>query len=314
MHKDLEHYLADIYPVLAANGISCSEQREIAYGVQLKLCKDVHKATLNVYFSQKNGISTVVGANANNPLKGLIEALLTGTSKPTQPPTGFHEWDAWIGSDECGKGDYFGPLVTCAFAYNISMAKHFNTLGVKDSKSLSDAQIVKIAKLLYKTHPNCISCIVLKPGKYNDLISSFKRQNKNLNDLLTWLHVTNSISLANRSVGVQGILVDQFSPSQKVRRELSARKFPIPCIERTGAEADPAVAAASIIARYQFIEAFSSMRSFYNISFPFGSSAKIKTIALDFIKRYGIERLGEVAKLHFKTTEQIRDLHNKPKP
>lgn len=305
MHKEIESYLAQLYPLLSANGISCSSQRDIAYGVQLKLNKISDTASLNVYYSQKNGISTVIGAKDANPLKNLLQALLSRNMLPQVYDPGFHEWDSWIGSDEVGKGDYFGPLITCAFHYNKSMEKHFTTLGVTDSKRLKDGQISKIAKLLYSSYPNSISCIVLKPGKYNALITSFRSQNKNLNDLLAWLHATNIMELGSKSSGAQGILVDRFSPTQKVMRLLTAKKYPIPCIERTGAEADPAVAAASIIARYQLIEAFASMRKFYNINFPNGATSVVKSVGMDYIKRYGTDRLGEVAKLHFKTTEQL---------
>jgi ribonuclease HIII len=308
MHKEIENYLAQLYPLLSANGVSCNGQREIAYGVQLKLSKISDTASLNVYYSQKNGISTVIGAKDTNSLKNLLQALLSRNILPEKYNPGFHEWDSWIGSDEVGKGDYFGPLVTCAFHYSKTMEKHFATLGVTDSKRLKDAQISKIAKLLYSSYPKCISCFVLKPAKYNALITSFRSQNKNLNDLLAWLHATNIMELGNKSSGVQGILVDRFSPTQKVMRMLAAKKYPTPCIERTGAEADPAVAAASIIARYQLIEAFASMRRFYGVNFPNGATSVVKPVGLDFIKRYGINRLNEVAKLHFKTTDQIKEM------
>jgi ribonuclease HIII len=220
---------------------------------------------------------------------------------------GFHSWTSWIGSDECGKGDYFGAPVVCAFAYDDSLSANFKALSIKDSKLLKDTEIVTIAKALHQNYAKRISCIVLKPAKYNELIAKFKKENKNLNDLLAWLHSTNIQNLLKTQPSVQGILVDQFSPSQKVRLALKKKEVPYPCIERTGAERDLAVAAASIIARYHFLETFASMRKFYKIDFPKGANAIVIKTAVEFAKQYGMERLGEVAKLHFKTSLQVKE-------
>jgi len=126
--------------------------------------------------------------------------------------------------------------------------------------------------------------------------------------LLAWLHSTAIIALQKNHPECEGVLVDQFSMSQKTRLSLQEKHFPLPCIERTGAEIDPAVAAASIIARYQFLEAFAAMRDFYQLNFPQGANSRVINYAQDFIKKYGEKRLSEVAKLHFKTTSQIENL------
>ena len=306
MHRELEHYLAHLYPLFIRAGIRLDEQKEILYGIQLRLSRDKDKTVLNIYHSAKKGISTVAGG-INSPLKNLIQALIDGNAEPDTPNPAFHNWTAWIGSDECGKGDYFGAPVVCAFAYHESLSASFKRLGIVDSKKLRDNEIAVKAKQLYKLYPSRIACIVIKTSKYNQLIADFKHQNRNLNDLLAWLHSTNISSLQKHNPECQGVLVDQFSPSQKVRRALQEKQFPIPCIERTGGEADPAVAAASIIARYQFVEAFSTMRQFYQIDFPLGATSAVIKSAVGFCEKYGYARLGEVAKLHFKTTEQVKE-------
>jgi ribonuclease HIII len=50
------------------------------------------------------------------------------------------------------------------------------------------------------------------------------------------------------------------------------------------------------------------MRKFYQLNFPQGANGNVIKYAQDFIKQYGEKRLGEVAKLHFKTTNQIENL------
>ncbi|MDD3234940.1 MAG: ribonuclease HIII [Candidatus Cloacimonetes bacterium] len=311
MHKEIEHYLASLYPSLNNAGITILEQREIAYGVQMRLVQDIQKATLNVYYSDKKGVSAVAMGAKDSALYGFISKLANPVQMPVNESTGFHSWTSWIGSDECGKGDYFGAPVVCAFSYDDSLAASFKTLGIKDSKLLKDPQIVTVAKALYQNYPKRIACIVLKPAKYNELIYSFKQKNRNLNDLLAWLHSTNIQNLLKTQPDVQGILVDQFSPSQKVRLALKSKEVTIPCIERTGAERDYAVAAASIIARYQFIESIASLSRFYKIEFPKGANAKVIKVAVEFAKLYGMSRLGEVAKLHFKTTLQVQERFTK---
>jgi len=306
MHKELEYYLSHLLPVFHKAGIECTEQSEILYGVQLRLAKDKFTSVLNIYYSAKKGISTVVGGTSS-PLKKLLYALIEGYDEPIEETFSFHNWTAWIGSDECGKGDYFGAPVVCAFAYDVSLESEFKRLGIMDSKKLTPEQINAKARHLYKHHAKRISCIVLKPPKYNELIAEFKKQNKNLNDLLAWLHSTAIFNLLKTYPSVQGVLVDQFSPSQKVRRTLFEKSCSTPCIERTGAEADTAVAAASIIARYQFVETFKAMRQFYQMEFPLGANKAVITSGKAFVQRYGIKRLGEVAKLHFKTTAQVTE-------
>jgi ribonuclease HIII len=306
MHKELEYYLSHLIPKLQQLGVSLGEQKEIAYGVQLRLLKDRFSNPLNIYYSAKKGITTVVGGSAS-PLKNLLLAVTETQTELDLDTTNYHNWNYWIGSDECGKGDYFGAPVVCAFAYDHSLDKHFQIMGVTDSKILKDSDILRIAKLLYKHYATRIYCLALKPHRYNELIADFSSQKRNLNDLLSWLHGRVITNLLKTNPQAEGILVDQFSPSQKVRRYLLDKKCTISCIERTKAESDPAVAAASIIARYQFIEAFSSMRRFYKLDFPLGATHKVIDAAVQFVKTYGFDRLGEVAKLHFKTTEHVKE-------
>ena len=304
MHKELEKYLSYLLPELQKTGIAIDEQVELPYGIQLKVSRNNYKSILNIYYSPKKGISTVT-TGTNNPLKKLLGDLCRFQEELQLEFPPMHTWNAWIGSDECGKGDYFGPLVVCAFAFKRGRENEFKNIGVKDSKKLNKEEINRIAKYLYKNYANCIHCIVIKPEKYNELIAKFKAQKKNLNDLLAWLHSTAIIALQKNHPESEGVLVDQFSMSHKTKYALQEKKYPLPCIERTGAEIDPAVASASIIARYQFLEAFNAMRKFYQLNFPQSAKSSVINYAQDFIKKYGEKRLGEVAKLHFKTTSQI---------
>ncbi len=312
MDKHIDEYLAGLLPELAGRGIRVSAMREIAYGVQLRLECEGDSATLNVYYSEKRGLSKVLGASSGSQLKPVLEELCRVEKTPQAE---FHSWDIWIGSDESGKGDYFGALVVAAFAMDRQYEGELRELGVMDSKRLKDPQIKTIAMQLYARFNSRIACIVIKPPKYNEIIADMKGNRQNLNDLLAWQHSTAILELLKQNPDAQGVLVDQFSTQKKVRKLLKNREIAIPVEERTGAEADVAVAAASIIARYQLIQNREAMNRFYGINFPFGAGNNVLKPAQAFVEKYGLKRLAEVAKLHFVTSIKVQqkeiDIHEK---
>ncbi|MGC9361865.1 MAG: ribonuclease HIII [Candidatus Syntrophosphaera sp.] len=303
MHKQIGEHLAALHPELAKRGISISSQREIAYGVQLRLEKGSENATLNIYYSLKKGLSQVIGAPAGSELKAELEEICRGKDDPVGA---FHTWERWIGSDECGKGDYFGALVVAAFAMDRDLEADLAAMGVLDSKRLNDRQIKEIAHQLYEKYNDRISCIVIKPVKYNEIIADMQTRKQNLNDLLAWQHGTAILNLLEKVPKIQGILADQFSRQKKVAQFLKGREVTIPVEERPKAESDPAVAAASIIARYQFIQSRAAMDRRYGMKFPLGSGRNVLKPAKAFADKYGWTRLAEVAKLHFITSRDVR--------
>jgi len=311
MHDKIMEFLGSLLPELSRRGIALTDEREISYGWQLRLLRDKAEVVLNIYYSDKKGLSTVIGGDTKSALSRDV-ASLTATLKPAKTEIAMHHWKHWIGSDECGKGDYFGALVGCAVAVNETMINDMRAIGVTDSKLVRDRQIEEIAKRLYRKYKDSINCLVLKPQKYNELYDSFRAQGKNLNDLMAWLHYTLIRGLVERSlthnIPMDGVLVDQFSTSSKVQRLCHLKHLGIPVIERHRAETDVAVAAASIIARYQFLQAHRAMREHYQIDFPLGSGARIGDIFRQFINTYSAKRLHEVAKLHFKTTAKYHNI------
>ncbi len=302
MDKHTEEFLSQLLPELARRGIKVSSQREIAWGLQLRLEQAGQFATLNIYYSERKGLSKVFNVAADNPLKRHLDELCGEHEKPVGD---LHIWERWIGSDECGKGDYFGSLVVAAFVMDGGMETELRELGVADSKRLRDSQIKDIAHQLYERYANRIACIVLKPLKYNEIIADMQTRKQNLNDLLAWQHGTAILELVNKHPNISGILVDQFSPHKKVRRYLQGKELKIPVEERTHAESDPAVATASVIARYQFLQSRAAMDRHYGMKFPLGCGKDVLKPAQDFADKYGWNRLAEVAKLHFVTSRTV---------
>jgi len=200
--------------------------------------------------------------------------------------------DGHIGVDESGKGDYFGPLVVAACFVG---PEHMAELdGVKDSKKLTDKQSLAIAGKIRATCPHSI--IAIGPAKYNELYAKFA----NLNKLLAWGHaraIENVLELRPCSL----VISDQFADPAGLKRQLFAKGKEVTLESRVRAEADIAVAAASILARAEFLRRLERLGLDFGIELPKGAGNVIPT-AKRFVETYGREKLGEVAKLHFKTT------------
>ncbi len=79
---------------------------------------------------------------------GSLEASLV--VKPIKEYPAIEVSGTRIGTDEVGKGDYFGPLVVGGAIANEAQAKKLQGLGVKDSKALSDTTIENLAVSIRK--------------------------------------------------------------------------------------------------------------------------------------------------------------------
>ncbi len=303
MHKAIQAYLADLLPLCSKEGFQLSNEREIPYGVQLEFTFGDKTILLNVYYSEKKGISTVINGAKDKTLKAKLESILGTPSKPETIPQ--HNWLHWVGSDETGKGDYFGPLIVCGFYLDKKDRDKLIKIGVCDSKKLKKDQINEVAKQLYHEFPDNIECMVLKPSKYNELYANFANQKKNLNDLLAWCHSRILDNIIKRHSVIEGVFIDQFSTAKKASGLLKKLHPDMQIIERPDGEQDLAVAAASIIARYQLLQSFQTMNRFYKLKFPMGAGNSVKEAGKAYISQYKKERLVEVAKLHFKTTKEF---------
>ena len=206
--------------------------------------------------------------------------------------------NARIGVDEAGKGDYFGPLCVAGVMADADSIPFLIELGVKDSKKISDGVICKIAKKIVAKIPNYI--IRLRPEKYNELYKQFK----NLNSLLAWCHATVIDSLSKHTKAPLAI-IDQFAHESVVERALRKKKNTIVLEQRVRGEEDIVVAAASIVARWGFLEGLAQTGEPFNLSLPKGAGSNVKETAKKFVRDHGKEALNLVAKLHFKTTNEL---------
>lgn len=209
-----------------------------------------------------------------------------------------------IGTDESGKGDFFGPLVCAAVYVDKESAEKLVSCGVKDCKKLSDQQNIEIAGKIYQICRNHLKVIELPPERYNLLYEQLESENKNLNTLLAWGHAKAIEELLN-VVECNNAIIDQFANEKYLESKLQDKGKKLDLIQMHKAEKNIAVAAASIIARTTFLERMNRLSKRYKIDFPKGASDAVIDSAKKFISIHGEEELRKVAKLHFKTINKV---------
>lgn len=208
------------------------------------------------------------------------------------------DYDCYIGTDESGKGDYFGPLVVAGVMVDETNKENFIKLGIKDSKKLNDSTIKKFAA--YIKNNSIFSIVTINPEKYNELYGKFN----NLNRLLAWGHARaiENILLKKKC---EYALSDQFGDESLIKNALAKEGRKIRLEQRHRAESDIAVACASVIARAEYVFRMEDMEKKYKIEFPKGASNLVIAKAKEYCATYGKSELNKVAKLHFKTTQVL---------
>lgn len=203
-----------------------------------------------------------------------------------------------IGIDESGKGDFFGPLCVAGVFVDKDQFSILHSLGVKDSKTLSDPKILKLGKEIKNI---CLYHIVkINPPKYNQIYADFK----NLNRLLGWGHATAIEKLVEQS-GCQKVIIDQFADESVVETAIKRKKLKLDLTQRHRGEEDLAVAAASILARQAFIEGIDQLSQELGITLPKGASKATEKVGIEILRKWGKEKLTLICKNHFKTLDSI---------
>lgn len=239
-----------------------------------------------------------------------------------------HNWNAWIGTDEAGKGDYFGPLVVAAVYVDAECREPFSDFGITDGKKLSERRVRSIAELMRQHYERHIVVVERMPTEYNSVYTNLRRRGQNLNHLLASLHAEAIHTLATR-MDAKHALVDKFSKDDLITQQLHQRvngephfqhvtsssslqsgppkRLPLgmKIMQVTKAERDIAVAAASIIARDVFLKGMDALSEKYEIRLPRGAYQVVEA-GREFIMLHGNDALGDVAKLHFNLTDAVR--------
>jgi ribonuclease HIII len=203
-----------------------------------------------------------------------------------------------IGTDESGKGDYFGPLVIAGVFALDEQEPVLRELGVRDSKTFSDNRAREMAEIIKQGYKH--SVVTIGPERYNELYANLR----NLNRILAWGH-SRVIENILGEVNCRLAITDQFGDRLYVLNALMKKGKHIELIQKTKAEEDMAVAAASILARAEFLKRLYFLSQDVGLDLPKGSSPLAEEAGVKLVKQHGLEILNKVAKKHFKLTERI---------
>ena len=314
--KEFKAYLSEAHRKISAV-LDITKEKDINYGHQLvvELCQA--KLTLNIY-NGKKGLTYVF--SGDSALEKKVRELL-GEGKPSYGSRdGFadygeglaHAADAealprgkWAGSDESGKGDFFGPLVVSAVVVDDSTAAKLAAAGVKDCKLLSDKKILELEETI-KANVIDFSVLELKPKVYNLRYKQVLDQGGKLNQLLGFGHVAALSQVLERNADCHAALIDQFTTSTVNVRELSKR-FP-QCIvkQQPKAESNLAVAAASVLARARFLRTMAELaQAAGEAALPKGGGESATACARRLSAKLGKAELVNYVKLHFANYSRI---------
>lgn len=240
-----------------------------------------------------SGKLVIQGANPEAFVLAYIDPSASVALAPSRAtPTTTDE--TVVGSDESGKGDYFGPLVVAAVRLEPGLARALAGGEVRDCKTMSDEGVLRVGGALRAKVPFAIAR--LDPPDYN----AEHARVGNLNPMLAALHAQAIAQLASPGMHV---IVDQFGNASLLENAL--RKLEVRLEQRPRAEEILVVAAASVIAREQFLIALQELSDEHAIDLAKGAGDPVDRAARRFVELHGLEKLGRVAKLHFKNTHKL---------
>ena len=297
----------NIRSILQAERFDVSAYKEIDYGLQFSVSTLNWSGIIRIY-QNKKGILKVdysqLKGERSLDIPRLIESrqIATKSSGPMRRDIDIQL--PVIGTDESGKGDYFGPLVSAGVYVDKESARKLSACGITDSKNLTDERNLYLARLIASICKGHFAIIEISPEKYNSLYEQFRREKKNLNTLLAWGHAK-AIEEILSQVDCNLAVADQFADESFILSKLQEKGRKLQLIQMPKAEQNIAVAAASVLARARFLQKLAKLSSEYQIKLPKGASRAVVETANSFVDKHGKALLRKVAKLHFKTTRQV---------
>lgn len=267
---------------------------------------EIAQPAYTVFSAQKKGVSctlytsgklTVQGKEMGDFITFYLEPEILQSIAYSYPESQV-SMTARIGIDESGKGDFFGPLCIAGVQADEAMIKELLKIGVRDSKQIGDKAIRALCGKIKKACPHAV--VFISPKKYNELYANFQ----NLNKLLGWGHATAIADLVAKT-GCTNVIIDQFASEHVVQNALKHKKLDVTLTQRHKAESDPVVAAASILARGAFLDGLENLGKQFELEIPKGASPQVVRIGKQLVRKFGPQILEQVAKLHFKTKEEI---------
>lgn len=308
--KSLDQIYVEIEKLLSDQRIVTSEQKSISFGIQFKVSLEERSGVMRVYQNKKGFVKRDYSQIKDVELANLVKNNLEVSKNPKQNESSTKNDELTgigfpvIGTDESGKGDYFGPLVVAGVYVDESSAKILAMEGVTDSKKLSDKKVKDLAKFIEHACSNKFVIIEISPEKYNNLYDQFAKEGKKLNTLLAWGHAKAIEELLGK-VACEIAIADQFADEKFILEKLQEKGRKLRLIQVHKAERNIAVAAASILARARFLDKLGRSSTMNNIKMHKGASSQVVNTAKQIVQEKGRNYLRKVAKIHFKTTQKV---------
>jgi len=297
-----------IKSILTVENINVSDYQLIEYGLQFNLSILNWSGTIRIYQNKKGILkidySQLKGDEHAAKIRSLIEGKKPSHASMMPDNKGFELGFPIIGTDESGKGDYFGPLVSAGVYVDEATANDLIAHGVRDSKTIADSKIMDLAREIITVSHGRFSIIEISPERYNDLYEQFITEKKNLNTLLAWGHAKALEEILSK-VDCKVAIADQFADEKFILSKLQEKGKKLKLVQMHKAEQNIAVAAASVLARGRFLEKLNRLSDEYKTELSKGVSRKVIDNAKKFVEMYGKDALRKVAKLHFKTTAEV---------
>jgi ribonuclease HIII len=258
------------------------------------------KVNVSAYTSGK---VVVAGKGTEDFVRDVLEPEILGAAKLGYDEVLHPDWfESHAGLDESGKGDFFGPVIAATVIADKPAIEAWRKAGVQDSKKITEARIIELDRMIRETKNAVARTCFCGMPKYNDLMS---RPGANLNRLLAWQHAT-ALEQALTVKRVPRGLLDQFTTSPLVQKELAKKGVKdFELAMRTKAEEDPVVAAASIVARAEFVRQMHTLSKKFGAKLQKGAGPQVKVQAAQIIEKFGVLALKEFAKLHFRTAYEV---------
>ena len=299
MTAELQEHLSTSLGKLERSGISAIQMRELPYGVQLKLEKGNRTCAVNLYHSRKKGGSVVPSGGDDILLK---EALSILTETPFRNDL-LHR-GVRTGTDEAGKGDYFGPLVAAAVSCSEETAKELHAMGAGDSKRLSPRTVQDLYGKITEMEEVIYSVCVVSPREYNSLFASFSSRGMNSLDIQAMAHGKALAGILERTGDPGTVVVDRFCDLKRLRPWLPEKLGKVELMVKAE-DKEPAVAAASILARSVYLEQLAVISGRFKIELKPGAGEQVDKTGRRLVSGSGGKVLVETAKIHFSNTLRI---------
>lgn len=281
-----------------------AKDKKIPYVSMQSVSEDV---VITIYDKNKKGENKVmfqgVGADIEASVWAMEQTAIETSKKEKETDYSKYYNCSSIGSDEVGTGDYFGPIVVTSCYVNKSDIPFLESLGIRDSKKISDEKILKIApeiakKIKYKS-------IILTNSEYNE---KYNNANNNINKIKAIMH--NKVlwkMVHEENLNYDYIIVDEFAREARYYEYIKdSANIQRGITFMTKAEdKNLAVACASVISRYLFIKEFDKLCDNLHIPLPKGAGPAVDEIGKEVVEKYGNEKLTEIAKLNFRNTQRI---------